>query len=198
MPEQAVPLVVETGVNLRTPNNHQRDSPNSPPWTPDSPSPLCKKEARSIRLQSRRRRHHVTVFSKSEDWEISAAPTTAPTSAESPATCTEVFVALSTAEIAELRRVERQGRGRRGEPEPQPEPEPEPEAERKPGWFTACCARPAAAHAQAQARAKPATRQQLPQRTRSEASMESAPESSAEDSFESARRMLRKTMSEDW
>ena len=191
MPEQAVPLVVETGVNLRTPNNHQRDSPNSPPWTPDSPSPLCKKEARSIRLQSRRRRHHVTVFSKSEDWEISAAPTTAPTSAES-------FVALSTAEIAELRRVERQERERRGELEPEPQPEPEPEAERKPGWFTACCARPAAAHAQAQARAKPATRQQLPQRTRSEASMESAPKSSAEDSFESARRMLRKTMSEDW
>ena len=111
MPEQAdLPLVVETGANLRTPNNHQRDSPNSPPWTPDSPSPLCKTPARSrsIRLQSRRRRHHVTVFSKSEDWEISAPPTTAPTSAESPAA--EVFVALSTAEIAELRRVERQER----------------------------------------------------------------------------------------
>ena len=110
MPETGLPrqnLVVETGVNLKTPDkpNHQRDSPaDSPPWTPDSPSPLCKKEARSIRLQSRRRRHHVTVFSKSEDWEISAAPTTAPTSAES-------FVALSTAEIAELRRVERQERG---------------------------------------------------------------------------------------
>lgn len=208
MPETGLPrqnLVVETGVNLKTPDkpNHQRDSPaDSPPWTPDSPSPLCTKKA-AARSQSRRRRHHVTVFSKSVDWEISAAPTAAPTnSGESSPPSTEVFKALSAAEIAELRRVEPKRGG--GEPEPEPEAEREP---REPGWFTTCCGRPPAAQAQTQARAKPASRQastrkQLPrgqqQRTRSDASMGSAAGPDAEDSFESARRMLRKTMSEDW